>query len=121
MRAVSKISDTDLEQRIQEMAKPGVVFGEPFRDGKMTIIPVSRVKARPDRLVASPVGAILIGPQGVELRRFSHPAGRILTLAMVAAIIFWLGMLMHPAWKPDVTLLQQVRELIKTIREKPRA
>ena len=109
-----------LEQKIKQMAaKSGVVFGEPFREGDTTIITATRVVVRQDTLAARPVGAILIGPKGAVLRKFDQPAARALTMAMVAAIVFWSAMLMNPPWKPDTNLLQQVRELIKTIREKP--
>lgn len=100
------------------MDKSGAVFGEPFREGDFTIIPASRVIVRPDHLVGRPVGAILVGPKGVKLLKFNPPAARILTLLMIAAIIFWSGMLLNPPWKPDTNLLAQVRELIQTIREK---
>lgn len=116
MRAISKNRSPELEQRIQELVKPGMVFGEPFREGKLTVIPVSRVNASPTRLIARPIGAILVSPQGVELRRFAHPAARVLTLAMLAAIIFWIGMLLNPPWKPEASLLGQVRELVNSMR-----
>ena len=118
MNVIPQQFSVELEQKIKEQARRGMVFGEPFREGEYTIIPASRVNARADRVVARPVGAILIGPEGVELRKFNPPAARVLTLAMIAAIFFWTAMLLHPAWKPDTNLLKQVRELIETIREK---
>ena len=117
MRTITELTPKELEQRIKELAKPGMVFGEPFRDGDTTIITASQVNSRPGRLVARPVGAILISPKGVELRRFRHPAEAVFILAMIAAIVFWLAMLLNPPWKPDANLVSQVRDLIKTIRE----
>lgn len=118
MRAVTKVSDTQLEQKIKELAKPGVVFGEPFRQGDYTIITASRVKARPNLLVARPIGAILVSRKGVEFRRFHHPAARVLTLGLIAAMVFWLAMMLNPPWKPEASLLGQVQELIREIRGK---
>ncbi len=120
MSDLTQFSNAALEQKIQALAKnPVRFFGKAIRAGETTIIPASRVQIRGDRVTARPVGAILITPTGVELRKFNPPAARVLSLAMIAATIFWTSMLLHPAWKPDTNLLKQVRELVQALREKP--
>src|SRR5512133_1217262 len=103
-----------LEQKLKELAKPGVVFSEPFRKGDYTIISASRFDVRGSRVSAQPVGLVVIGPKGVEIRRFRSPGAQVALALSITASIFWMGMIMNPPWKPNQSLLGQVRELIQT-------
>ncbi len=110
-----------LEQKIMRLANQGTVFSEPIHEGEYTIITASRVHARPYRLVARPVGAIVISPKNVKFFRFYNPMFGVWALVIIAAIIFWSAMLLNPPWSPGSNLLAQVRELITTIRERQKA
>jgi hypothetical protein len=116
VQSITQTIPPELEAKIKELAKPGIIFSEPVQAGGYTLITATRYQVDKDEVTARPVGVILIGAKGVEIRYFRNNFLSAWTIAMVAAIIFWSAMILHPPWKAEVSLLDQVQALIRTIR-----
>ncbi len=106
----------ELEQRMKDQAKPGVVFSEPIHEGDYTLITASRYDIHGRRVTARPVAVIVIGPRGVQVKQIRNLAPLVALALTVSSAIFWTVFLFHPPWKLEMSLLPQVSELIKTIR-----
>lgn len=107
----------ELEQKIKALAGPGIVFSNPLREGDYTLITASEYHIRPDRIIARPIAAIIMGPQGVKIRPIRN-ALRMLGLLVPVTSIIVVGVLMilHPPWKPDYNFFKEARKLMKSIR-----
>jgi hypothetical protein len=118
MQSLTQPIPPELEEKIKDLAKPGVVFSEPVQSGEYTLITATRFVVHPKGTVANPVGVIVIGPKGVKVRRFRNAFPQIWMITMVAAIVFWSALIIHPPWREDKNLLEEVKELINTIRSR---
>ncbi len=118
MQSLTQTIPPELEEKIKDLTRPGVIFSEPIQSGDYTLITASRYVVRRNRVIAGPVGVIVIGPRGVKIRRFRNNFPQVLAVIMVAAIVFWSAMILHPPWREDKNLLEEVRELMNTIRSR---
>jgi hypothetical protein len=117
MQSLSQTLPPEVEAKIKEMSKPGVVFSEPFQAGKYIVITASRYEISKDEVEARPVGAILIGEKRVKVHYLRRSLVSGWTVALVTSILLCSSIVLHPPWKPEVSLLDQVSELMKTIRK----
>ncbi len=112
-------TDLILEQKLKDLARKGMVFSEPLREGEYTLITASEYDIRPKRIIARPVAAIIIGPQGVKVRPLRSLLRYLGVLIPILGIVFYGAMLiLHPPWKPSYSLIEDVRKLIETVRQK---
>jgi hypothetical protein len=118
MQTITQPVSPELEEKIKELAKPGVIFNEPVQFGEYTLITASRFIVRRRMMSAAPFAVIYIGPKGVRIRYFRNPFFLGWMLAMLVGIVFWSAMILHPPWRENVNLLEEVKELIKTIRSR---
>ncbi len=108
-----------LEQKLLDLAQEGRVFSQPLREGEYTLITASDIRLTAKRLTARPVAALILGPQGLKVHRLQSPLRFLGVLIPILAIIFYGAMLiLHPPWKPNYNLFEEVRKLIETIRQK---
>ncbi len=108
-----------LEQKLKDLAQEGLVFSKPLREGEYILITASDIRFTTKRLTARPVAALILGPQGLKVHPLQSPLRFLGVLIPILAIVFYGTMLiLHPPWKPSYNLLEDVRKLIETIRQK---
>jgi hypothetical protein len=115
-QSITQTIPHELEEKIKALAKPGMVFSDPVQAGDFTLITACRYRISRRAVLARPVGVIFIGPKGVKIHNFRNNLLFAWLITMVAAIVFWSAMILHPPWRENVSLLPQVRKLIRTIR-----
>jgi hypothetical protein len=107
----------NLESKLDALARPGVVFSGPFREGNLTVITASEYIVLRNRAVARPVAVIIVRPNGVEVRPILNPARRLLLSFVTIVSIAWaLVIMFHPPWKPNTSLLQEIQRIIQAER-----
>ncbi len=108
-----------LEQKIKDLAQKGLVFSQPRREGEYTLITASDIRITTRRVHARPVAALILGPQGLKVHSLQSPLRFLGVLIPIFGIVFYGSMLiLHPPWKPNYNLFEEVRRLIETIRQK---
>lgn len=112
----SEVSD-ELESKLDALARPGVVFSGPYREGDLTLITASEYIVRRGRAVARPVAVIIVRPSGVEVRPIINPVKQMLIgLAIVNTVVWAVVMLFNPPWRPNGGLIVELRQWIDSLR-----
>lgn len=108
----------DIQKAEALVARPGVVFSEPLRDGNRTIITSSRIVMRGGLVHIRPHALIVISPEGVQVQPIQarRPVSALLVIA-VTALIGTIPVMLAPPWRPEFNLLAELRQLIDTIRK----
>lgn len=113
----SEVGD-ELESKLDALARPGVVFSGPFREGNLTLITASEYSVRRNRAVARPVAVIIVRPSGVEVRQIINPIKRLgISLAIINAIVWAVVIIVHPPWRPNASLVDDIMRAIRSLRE----
>lgn len=102
---------------LDSMSGPGVIFGEPVREGNIVVIPSSRWVIRNGTIIARPHALIVISPKGVQIQPIlkSRPVSILWALGLVA-ILGTIPVVFAPPWRPEFNLFNEVRRLILAIR-----
>ena len=94
-----------------------MVFSEPIQEGAYKVITVSKHQIRKDRHNARPVAVIILKPEGVQIKPMNPPPQTLIWVALMTIVSMGtILVILFPPWKPDTSLLREVKELIKTIR-----
>jgi len=115
-QAVSQLQ-ADIQKAEALVARPGVVFSEPLREGTRTIITSSRIVMRGGLVHIRPHALIVISPEGVQVQPIQ--ARRPISILWAVAAVAFIGtvpILFAPPWRPDFNLFAEIRQLIDTMR-----
>ena len=109
----------ELSRKLEALAKPGVVFSEPIREGDVTIITATEFSSRKNRFTAHPAAIIIISPDEVEVKTIHNRVRTMgIALAMISVIAWATMLILHPPWRPHSSLLEEVERLIATIHDR---
>lgn len=104
---------------VKKLDGPGVVFHEPLREAKHTLIPVSKVMKKGENVIAKPVAVIVVTNRRVKVEYFRPPLSAGLLWGFgISAVFGAASALFYPPWRPGESLLGDIRRLILTIRGK---
>jgi len=107
----------DIRQVLNSVSQPGVIFHTPYREGEKILIGTSRLIVKNKGVSVSPHALIVVSPKGVEILPIPPKRKPSIILALfILAIIGTIPVIYAPPWRPEFNLFDEVRKLIRTIR-----
>jgi hypothetical protein len=114
---ISPATQAEIDRAARKLQSPGVVFGEPLREGTHTLIPVIKTVTRSGATVTRPVAVILVHGKKVRVKLLQRgPLERVLMVFGMTMLMGTCAVVLFPPWRPDTSLLAEVARLISTIR-----